>query len=163
MNDLARQAIEMSTEMKPSDFIFPENVILDLSAPSKAKVIEIISKTAGTALGIPVNIIFEALQRRESLGSTGVGDGVAIPHAPVPGLARPIGWLVRLGKAVEFDSIDGLPVDIVLVLLTPGDMQKEQLNVLACVARRLRLQEVMQGMRTATSVEQLHAALACEA
>lgn len=148
--------------MKASDFIQAENVILDLSAPSKAKVIEAMAKRAGAALGLPGNVIFDALQRRESLGSTGVGDGVAIPHAPVPGLAQPIGWLAKLRKTVDFESIDGLPVDVVLVLLTPGDRQQEHLNALACVARRPRSREVLRSIRTATTAEQLHAALACE-
>lgn len=148
--------------MKASDFIRPENVILDLSAPSKAKVIEAMAKKAGAALGIPDNVILEALLRREGLGSTGVGEGVAIPHAPVPGLVKPTGWLARLRKTVDFESIDGLPVDVVLVLLTPGDRQKDHLNALACVARRLRSPEVLQSMRAAKSTEQLYAALTRE-
>ena len=162
MNDFVNKATAVSTVMKASDFIGPENVILGLTAPSKAKVIETIAKRAGATLGIPDSVILDALLRRESLGSTGVGDGVAIPHAPVPGLVSPIGWLARLGKLIDFDAIDALPVDIVLVLLTPAEMQKEHLNVLACVARRLRSQDVLQSIRSASSVEQLHAALASD-
>jgi PTS system nitrogen regulatory IIA component len=149
--------------MQASDFIRPENAVLDLSAPTKAKVIEAIAKKAAAVLGIPDGVILEALLRRENLGSTGVGEGVAIPHAPIPGLVRPMGWLARLRKTVDFESIDGLPVDVVLVLLTPADQQKDHLNALACVARRLRCQEVLQGIRAAKSTEQLYAALTREA
>jgi PTS system nitrogen regulatory IIA component len=148
--------------MQASDFICPESVILDLSAPSKTKVIEVIAKQAGAALGVSDSVISKALLHRESLGSTGVGEGVAIPHAPVPGLLKPTAWLARLRKTVDFESIDGLPVDLVLALLTPDDRQKDHLNALACVARRLRSQEVLQAMRAARSTEQLYAALTCE-
>lgn len=148
--------------MKASDFIGLENVILDLSAPTKAKTLQMMAKTAGAALGVPDGVIFDALQRRENLGSTGVGDGVAIPHAPVPGLDKPFGCLARLRKPIAYDAIDGLPVDIVVVLLAPGDVGRDHLNVLACVARRLRSPEVLQAIRTARTSEQLYAALASE-
>lgn len=148
-----------SADMRASDFVGPGNVILDLPEPSKAKAIEAIARQAGAVLGIRYGIICDALLRRESLGSTGVGNGVAIPHAPVPGLARPVGWLARLAKPIDFDAIDGDPVDIVLVLLTPVETQKEHLNVLACLARRLRSQEVLHGIRAAGSPTQLHEAL----
>lgn len=162
MNDPVGQSATASTAMKASDFIDPDNVVLGLAAPSKAKVIETIAKQAGATLGIPHSVICDALLRRESLGSTGVGDGVAIPHTSVPGLHKPIGWLARLAKPIGFESIDGLPVDIVLILLTPAEMRKEHLNVLACMARSLRSQDVLQSIRSAGSVEQLHAALASE-
>ena len=160
--DVERQDSIVNTVMKASDFIGAENVILDLSAPSKAKALQSIAKTAGAALGISDSVIFEALQRRENLGSTGVGNGVAIPHAPVPGLDRSFGCLARLRKPVAFDSIDGLPVDIVVVLLAPGDGRKDHLNVLACVARRLRSQEVLRAIRVAGTSEELHIAFAAE-
>ncbi len=162
MNDPVSKPPTVSTAMKASDFIGPANVILGLAAPSKAKVIETIAKQAGAALGIPPEVIRDALLRRESLGSTGVGDGVAIPHAPVPGLVRPVGWLARLSKPIDYDAIDGLPVDIVLVLLTPAEAQKEHINVLACLARRLRSQDVLQSIRAANSPSQLHEALVSE-
>jgi PTS system nitrogen regulatory IIA component len=148
--------------MKASDFIRPENVFLDLSAPSKAKALQILAKKAGDALGVAGSVIFEALQRRENLGSTGVGEGVAIPHTPVPGLDRSFGCLARLRKPVAFDAIDGLPVDIVVVLLAPADGRKDHLNVLACVARRLRTPEALQAIRSARTNEDLYAALVSE-
>ena len=159
MNDPTEKPATASADMKASDFVGPGNVVLGLAAPSKAKVIEAIAKQAGAALGIPDSVILDALMRRESLGSTGVGDGVAIPHAPVPGLARPVGWLARLARPIDFDAIDAGPVDIVLVLLTPVQTHREHLNVLACLARRLRSQEVLQGIRAASSTAQLHEAL----
>lgn len=162
MSDPLKKAPAVSKAMKASDFIGPENVVLGLAAPSKAKVIETIAKQAGAALGMPHSVIRDALLRRESLGSTGVGEGVAIPHAPVPGLTTPIGWLARLAKPIGFESIDGLPVDIVLVLLTPAAMQKEHLNVLACMARCLRSPDVLRSIRAATSPEELHAALSSD-
>ena len=146
--------------MMASDFVSLENVVLDLVAPSKAKVIETIAKKAAATLSIPQNVILDALLRRESLGSTGVGEGIAIPHAPVPGVTKPIGLLAKLAKPIDFEAIDGLPVDVVLVLLTPGDSRKEYLNVLACFARRLRSTEVTMRIRAAKSASDLYAAIA---
>jgi nitrogen PTS system EIIA component len=148
--------------MKASDFIRPEDVFLDLPAPSKAIALQLLARKAGAALGIPDSVIFEALQRRENLGSTGVGEGVAIPHAPVPGLGRSFGCLAKLRKPVEYDAIDGLPVDIVVALLAPADGSKDHLNVLACVARRLRAPEALRAIRAARTSEDLYAALASE-
>lgn len=152
----------MNTTMKASDFIRPDNVILDLSAPTKARALQIIAKKAEAALSIPASVILDALLRRENLGSTGVGEGVAIPHAPVPGLAKPFGLLARLGKPVDFESIDGKPVDVVIVLLTPGNPAKDHLNMLACAARHLRSQTVLQGIRAARTADQLYAAIAAD-
>jgi PTS system nitrogen regulatory IIA component len=148
--------------MQASDFIRPENVILDLSAPTKPKALQIIAKQAEAALAIPASVILDALLRRENLGSTGVGEGVAIPHAPVPGLAKPFGLLARLGKPVDFESIDDMPVDIVIVLLTPSHPARDHLNMLACAARHLRSPTVLHGIRAAKTVEQLYAAIATE-
>lgn len=104
-------------------------------------------------------MVSSTIQKRESLGSTGVGDGVAIPHARIPGLKSAFGLLVRLQKPLDFDAIDGKPVDIVFLLLLPSGAKGEHLNVLAAVARRLRDAGVLGALRGAHDNAALHSAM----
>ena len=110
-------------------------------------------------LHLPVEEISAALLKREALGSTGTGGGVAIPHARVPGIGKPFGMLVRLDKAIDFDSIDGRKVDVVFLLLLPANVQGEQLNALAAVARTLRDPEMVQNVRRAADDAALYRAI----
>lgn len=143
--------------MKPSDFIRPENILLDLAASTKSDVLLAISRHVASAQGtVSEGAVCEALQYREGLGSTGIGDGVAVPHAPVAGLTEPIGVVARLAKPVHFDAIDEQPVDVVFALLTPAQSGKAHLNALACVARRLRAADVQKRIRAANTVSQLY-------
>ncbi|WEK51673.1 MAG: PTS sugar transporter subunit IIA [Candidatus Kaistia colombiensis] len=144
-----------------SEFIKPESVMIDLPAGSKTKLLASLSEQAALALGLPVEDIFQAIHNREKLGSTGVGDGIAIPHAPVPGLDVPFGMVARLKKPVDFESVDDIPVDIVCLLLMPGQSSSTYLNVLACMARKLRSSKVVKSIRQAVLPEQVYAAL-CE-
>jgi PTS system nitrogen regulatory IIA component len=97
------------------------------------------------------------------LGSTGTGGGIAIPHARLAGVARPFGMLVSLAKAIDFDAIDGRPVDIVCLLLLPTNSQGEQLNALACAARTLRDSDALRNIRHAGDDAALYRAAAAEA
>lgn len=145
-----------------SDFIKPESVMIDLPAPAKGKLLKSLSEQAAVALGIPADVIFLAINNREKLGSTGVGDGIAIPHAPVPGLEKPFGMVIRLKKPIDFESIDDIPVDIVCLLLMPGQSSGAYLNVLACMARKLRSPKVVKSIRQAVLIEQVYSALCDE-
>ncbi|WP_234053441.1 MULTISPECIES: PTS sugar transporter subunit IIA [unclassified Xanthobacter] len=145
--------------MKISDFLQPENVFIDLPSTSKADVLKRLSDAASRQLGIDGSVIFDTLHSRERLGSTGVGGGIAIPHARVPNLKRPFGMLARLASDVAFEAIDDIPVDIVFVLLMPDDSTKAHLNMLACIARRLRTAEVLKEVRAARDSDQLYAAV----
>ena len=89
----------------------------------KAGVLQELARRAGAALKIPAETISAALLKREQLGSTGMGDGIAIPHARVPGVKSPFGMLARLKQPVDFHAVDGQPVDLVFLLLAPASSQ----------------------------------------
>lgn len=139
--------------MNLANYIDHQNVMVDPDVPSKARALQLAAAAAGEFLSIPADTILDALSTRERLGSTGIGDGVAIPHARIPGITRPVGLLLRLKTPIDFESIDNLPVDIIFVLLTPEQGQSQHLNVLALVARRLRSPTVLERLRTADGAQ----------
>jgi PTS system nitrogen regulatory IIA component len=100
-------------------------------------------------LKVDDDIIFTALLKREELGSTGVGNGVALPHVRLEQVKKPFGILARLKDAIDFDAIDGQPVDLVCLLLLSKENEQAQLNTLAAAARRLRRPEVLEELRRA--------------
>lgn len=136
--------------MKISEVMKPDDVLIDVSAASKGGLLLQLSAKAARALGIDERDILVALQSREALGSTGIGAGIAIPHAPVSGLTSPFALLVRLAKPVEFDSIDEQPVDVVCLILTPPDEQGRYLKLLSKIARQLRSADALNAVRHAT-------------
>ncbi|WP_228676916.1 PTS sugar transporter subunit IIA [Sinorhizobium fredii] len=99
------------------------------------------------------------MSNRESLGSTGIGEGIAIPHAPIRGIAAPFILFVRLKKPIDFESIDHIPVDIVSFLLTPTEGNASHLNVLAAIARKLRSPKTLRSIRAASEPEEVYLAL----
>jgi nitrogen PTS system EIIA component len=146
--------------MKISDLLAPKDVLIDVRASNKRLLLQELSARAATSLGVPLDGIASYLLKREDLGSTGIGRGVAMPHARLPELQRPHGLLARLKQAIEFDSIDAAPVDIVFVLLLPAGAETEALGALALVARTLRSSENLARLRAAKTVAELFAAMA---
>ena len=146
----------MSMKMKLSEVLSPANVILDLDAPSKGRLMHRLSEIAATHLGISEGVVFSALNKREKLGSTGIGEGIAIPHAPIPDLAKPFALFARLSKPVDFEAIDENPVDIVAVLLVPVEKSSTNLNLLASLARILRTADKTERIRAATEAEDVY-------
>ena len=128
--------------MKLSDVLAPENVVLDLDASSKSSLLRTLSAIAAKQLGIGDAVIFAALNNREKLGSTGIGEGIAIPHAAIPDLKKPFALFARLSKPVDFEAIDENPVDIIAVLLVPVEKSSTKLNLLAGLARILRSEKI---------------------
>ena len=128
--------------MKLSDVLAPENVVLDLNASSKGSLLHTLSAIAARQLGIGEAAIFSALDNREKLGSTGRGEGIAIPHAAIPDMKKPFALFVRLSKPIDFEAIDESPVDIVAVLLVPVEKSSTKLNLLAGLARILRSEKI---------------------
>ncbi len=110
---------------------------------------------------LPEHVLAE-LQKREELGSTGVGGGVALPHARFHQVDKPIGMLLRLRKPIEFDAVDGEPVDIVFLLLLPESPDGEQLGALASIARKLRKPEITAALRGARDSAEMYRTLAAE-
>lgn len=141
--------------MNISDFLSQADTLINFRASDKGQLLRELSQRAAVFLGIPADSIASALLKREQLGSTGVGSGVAIPHARLPELRKPYAILVRLRKPIEFDAVDGQAVDIVFLLLLPNE--GGQLNALAAVARKLRDQSAVQGLRRASKSDELYA------
>ena len=146
--------------MNITDFLSPQYAIVDMRAADKARLLRELARRAATALGLPADQISDALLKREALGSTGTGDGIAFPHARLVAVSKPFGMLVRLARAIDFEAIDGRPVDIVCLLLLPTDSHGEQLNALACAARILREPEAVRNIRRAGDGSALYEAVA---
>lgn len=144
--------------MIPADIIRPRSIVR-LSAANKTALFRTLAKKAAEQLALPEAVILDALNRREALGSTGVGDGLAMPHAPVEGLTEPFGLLARLEKPVVYEAIDGAPVDLVCLVLTPVNGGKGRIDALACIAKRLRPAEIRERIRNAAGGEDIYALL----
>jgi PTS system nitrogen regulatory IIA component len=146
--------------MKISEFLSPDGVLVDVRESGKVRLLERLSTLAAAAVGLEAGDVAREVAKREVLGSTGVGDGVALPHARLHGLGAPFGLLARLSHSIDFDSIDGKPVDIVFLLLLPeaGDTGKG--NALACVARALRQPDTLRQIRDAPDRKALFKAIA---
>jgi PTS system nitrogen regulatory IIA component len=145
--------------MKISDLLSPMDVMIDVRASNKRLLLQELATKAATSLKLRVDQVAPDLLKREELGSTGVGAGVAIPHARLPNLQRPFGLLARLKQPIEFDAIDGQPVDMVFVLLLPANAESEQLGALALVARMLRSSETLGRLRRARNASELYSAI----
>ena len=146
--------------MDIKDFLAPSDVFIGIRALNKTQLLEDLCRRAASILKIDAEKISADILKREELGSTGMGGGVAIPHARMADVKRPFGLLVRLKSAIEFDAIDRQPVDLVFLLLLPTAPAGEQLNALALVARRLRDADTIRNARRATAPSGLYAAMA---
>ena len=145
--------------MNTADFLAEDDVLLDYAAASKMQVLQGLSRMAANRLNLKPVPIATALLKREQLGSTGVGGGVALPHAGVAGLDRPFGILARLKNPIDFDAVDGNPVDIVFLLLVPPASSTDQLAALACVARVLKDPQIQAQLRTAARIDVMYRAV----
>jgi nitrogen PTS system EIIA component len=134
-----------------------------LRAPDKHAALQALTRHLATKLNLSPQDVLSAVLRREELGSTGMGNGVAISHARLDAVTWPAGVLARLKHPIAFDAIDGRPVDLVFLLLLPASPQGAQLNALACVARTLRDADVLVRTRQAGDSEAAFAALTSKA
>lgn len=148
--------------MKISDFLIADNVSADVVASDKQRLLIDLAQRAGPGIDVPADRILSELRKREELGSTGVGGGVAIPHARFHQLSKPFGMLLRLKKAVDFDAVDGKPVDTVFLLLLPERSDGDQLGALACIARKLRDPATIAAVRAASDGSQIYHTLAAD-
>ena len=148
--------------MQIADFLAPDSVLAAVRAPDKRDILETLSKQAASILPLDEGAIFTALQARENLGSTGMGEGIALPHARLPAVPRPVGVFAQLRQPIDFDAIDSKPVDLVFLLLLPIDSKGEQLQALACVSRRLRDREVAKRLRSLREPAELFSVLAAD-
>lgn len=142
-----------------AELIAPERIIPTLFGSNKHKVIEKLSWFAAAHASLDKKLVQQAVIAREDLTTFGVGRGVAIPHAAVPGISKPFGAFARLKDPVDFGAADGRLADLVFLLLTPEDEPGTLLPALSCVARRLRDREVASRLRAETSAEVSHVLL----
>jgi PTS system nitrogen regulatory IIA component len=145
--------------MRISDFLSPSEVLVNVRATDKHQLLEDLAQKAAAKLDIPADRIVSELMKREELGSTGMGSGVAIPHARLEAIKVPFGLFARLKPAIEFDAIDGQRVDLVFVLLLPAGAEGEQLGALACVARKLRGSADLMQIRRAKNASDFYSAV----
>jgi PTS system nitrogen regulatory IIA component len=143
-----------------NDLLAIERVDADLTVANKKGLFQQLGAVAGRRLGIPPKTIVTALSEREKLGSTGFGGGAAIPHAKIEGLSRVFGYFARLTQPIDFQSVDGMPVDLVFLLLSPPDAGADHLKALASVSRLLRDRETVAKLRGARSRDAMFALLA---
>lgn len=136
----------------------PGNVVLDLTVSSKKRLFEQIGLLFENHHGIARNLVFDSLFDRERLGSTGLGQGVAIPHGRLKGLKEALGAFVRLAQPVPFDAPDGKPVNLVFTLLVPEQATEKHLQILSELAQMFSdraLREALTGAADAGSLHQL--------
>jgi len=145
--------------MDLSDLLTPEAILPAVDAQSKKQVLHEICAAAARQTGLGEREILETILQRERLGSTGVGQGVAIPHGKLAALDRLVGVFARLSRPVDFDALDDQPVDLVFALLAPEGAGADHLKALARIARVLRDPEVAQKLRVASDAGELYAAL----
>ncbi len=141
--------------MKIADFLSPSDVFVDAVCTDKNQVLAELAGRASEDLGVASGLILKALRTREALGSTGTGGGVAIPHARVDFVQKPYGILMKLKRAIDFEAMDGKPVDIVFMVLLPARADGDQLGVLASVSRALRSTDIIRKMRDAATSPEL--------
>jgi len=146
--------------MKISDLLSPDDIMVDARTSQKGPLLQELATRAAASLGLPAEQVASYLSRREELGSTGIGNGIAIPHARLPDLKRPYGLVAKLKQGIEFDAIDGQAVDVVFVLLLPAATESDALAALALVARTLRSPDTRARLRAAKNPAEVHAALA---
>jgi len=149
--------------MHLADLISPEAVIPSLRAKTKKQLLQELSAHAARRTGLQERYVFDTLLQRERLGSTGLGEGIAIPHGKFAGLKRIVGIFARLAEPVEFDAVDGEPVDIVFLLLAPEGAGADHLKALARISRLLREGHAVDKLRASKDASALYAVLTAEA
>ena len=145
--------------MHIKEFLSPADTNVEVRAPDKTRLLQELSRQAAASVDLPPEHISAEILKREALGSTGTGGGVAIPHARIQGLTKAFGIFARLNKAIDFEAIDGRPVDLVFLLLLPANPVGEQLKALAAVARKLRDPACLRELRSASGSAGLYDAM----
>jgi PTS system nitrogen regulatory IIA component len=142
--------------MEISDLLTPKSVVAGLKATSKKQALQELAKYAAELTGVGERKIFETLLERERLGTTGVGNGIAIPHGKLGDFKRLYGLFARLEKPIDFESIDEQPVDLVFLLLAPEAAGADHLKALARVSRLLRDAATCEKLRGAKGADGLY-------
>jgi len=145
--------------MKISDLVGPDAVIPNLRVASKKQALQELANKAAPIVGVDARDIFDTLLERERLGTTGVGQGIAIPHGKLAHIDGLYGVFARLEQPIDFDSIDDQPVDLMFLLLAPEDAGADHLKALAKVSRLLRDQSMCEKLRGSDGKDAIYALL----
>ena len=145
--------------MEIADLLSPDAVVSHLKATSKKQILQEMAHKASLIIRLPERRIFEILSEREKLGSTGMGQGIAIPHGRLAGIEKMTGVFAQLDQPVDFDAMDDQPVDLVFLLLAPEGAGADHLKALARVSRLLRNQSICEKLRAASQPAALYALL----
>jgi nitrogen PTS system EIIA component len=145
--------------MPLSDLLAPNAIFPLLKVSNKKQMLQELSAEAAKSTGSDERKIFEILLQRERLGSTGIGHGVAIPHGKLPKIERIYGLFARLEKPIDFEALDGEPVDLVFLLLAPETAGADHLKALALIARLLRDPNIAKKLRNSRDANSLYAVL----
>ena len=145
--------------MEIEQLLRPDSVIAHLRATSKKQALQDLAKRAAEITGLYERAIFDVLLERERLGSTGVGNGIAIPHGKIAGLDRLYGLFAHADQPIDFDAIDEQPVDLIFLLLAPEGAGADHLKALARVSRLLRDRAICEKLRGSDSADALYALL----
>ena len=133
--------------MNINEMLSDDTLLINFEGTSKKQVLEELSKLAEIKLGINSRILIENLTKREKLGSTAVGNGIAIPHANVDNINKPCVFVSTLVNGLDFNCIDDIPVDIIFLLIAPDNKGSEHLQALALISRLLRNKELTTKLR----------------
>ena len=145
--------------MDINNILSPAGVLANLRPTSKKQLLQDLAEIGAEQTGMESHAIFESLLEREKLGSTGVGNGVAIPHAKLPGMDRIVGVFAHLTKPVMFEAVDDQPVDIAFMLLAPEGSGADHLKALSRIARILRNQSILASIRSSTDPDAIFSLL----
>ena len=145
--------------MEIADLLTPECVLPNLKVTSKKQALQELAKRISQNYGLAVRDVFEILLEREKLGSTGVGNGIAIPHGKMVNLDCLYGYFARLERPIDFEAIDERPVDLIFLLLAPESAGASHLKALARISRLMRDKSICKKLRGSDSAEALYALL----
>jgi PTS system nitrogen regulatory IIA component len=143
--------------MDIGELLVRDGVVLKTGASSKRQALHSVATAASHAIGLEESKVFDALMERETLGSTGLGAGVAVPHARLDGIDRVQAVFVRLDTPVPYDAVDDRPVDLIFALFAPPRDGADHLRALAAVSRALRSAKMREQLRQARTVDAIHA------
>lgn len=146
--------------MDLSDLIEVSAVMPALKANSKKQLLQLLAEKAAAVTGLPEREVFDTILQRERLGSTGVGNGIAIPHGKLAGISRITGIFARLETPVDFEALDDQPVDLVFLLLAPEGAGADHLKALSRIARVLRDPDTIAKIRATREADAIHTFLA---
>ena len=145
--------------MEIGDLLHSDGIIADLKVTSKKQLLQELAERAAEMTGADERAIFDTLLERERLGTTGIGNGVAIPHGKLPGIDHLCAVFARLEHPVGFDAIDDQPVDLVFLLLAPETASAEHLKALSRISRLLRDDTMSEKLRGSDGADALYALL----